>query len=1194
LPIAQYGTINAAIVLTELKRTFPSVRLGLMVGIGGGVPSRADIRLGDIVVGTRVMQPDLGKIVGDGQFLRTAIPRSLDQFLGKVLTAFRTEHDLKPSRVPLILQEKLEGHPDYRRPNAPDRLFDATYNHQTTIPNCDHCDPARLVYRSPRKSDDVEIHYGAVASGNYVMKSGTMRDDIARELDVICFEMESAGMMDILPCLPIRGICDYSDTHKSKEWQKYAAATAAAYARELLEMLPVDQVRVNANRTSDHHEQAPIAMAPSPYADRSSSHDNQQRLLDSLHFEQIDARKMTIERAHNKTCSWFLKHPDYQAWLDPGKLAEHHGFLWISGKPGAGKSTIMKFAYLKTRKSHKNTVIASFFFNARGEYLERSVSGMYRSLLRQLLLGYPDLQKVLEDPEIVPQNQNGCPPLNILKDIFQEAVSGLGQRPFTCFIDALDECDEQQIMDMVQYFKGLGEDANNDGIPLRICFSSRHYPYINIRRARRLILEHQPGHVEDLTNYITSNLETQDPELLEKLLEKANGVFLWVVLVVKILKDEMASGSLAVSKRLTEIPSDLRNLFKDILGRDDKHLDRLRFSILWILYAKRPLQPKEFYHALWTALSLNDLADPEIPDLTRPDADSRVKILIISSSKGLAEVTKSKQPTVQFIHESVRDFLIKDKGLQELWPDLGVKWESQSHERLKQCCNTYMNHMAIKQFVTTLDSVAKSDIPIEISKTYPFLEYASQHVLYHADAAAHAIPQLEFLRQLVPPAWLHLINIFEKFERRRYRLGADLFYILADRGYARLIRTWTQSDQIVHFRSSLDRYRYPIFAALANGHKDAVAALLQSPSVICDGVDITEGLNFRKDLEDYETRTPLTWAAQKGREGIAKLLLEQGVGINEVDLKLRTALLRAIENGQEAMVRLLIDKGASLNETMRLVDSPLDTALRSGHEPIFRLLIDKGARIRPESTAAIGLFLKASRTGDEALVMFLIEKGADINAQDNVGNAPIHRASINGDEAIIKFLIEKGADINAQDKLGYTPIHIASINGHEAIVKLLIEKGADINTQDNLGYALIHRASINGHEAIIKLLIEKGADIHIRDKLGYTPILGASINGHEAIVKLLIEKGADINTQDNLGLTPILTASINGHKAIIRLLIEKGADINIRDQFGNTPILGAFINGHEAIVRLLIENGADTGALTQFDTLTLDSLGSSG
>jgi hypothetical protein len=96
-----------------------------------------------------------------------------------------------------------------------------------------------------------------------------------------------------------------------------------------------------------------------------------------------------------------LDHSKYKEWLDPANLMQHHGFLWISGKPGAGKSTIMKFAYLNFKRvSHcKSAVTASFFFHARGHSLEKSINGMYRSLLLQLLEGYPDVQTILDDPE---------------------------------------------------------------------------------------------------------------------------------------------------------------------------------------------------------------------------------------------------------------------------------------------------------------------------------------------------------------------------------------------------------------------------------------------------------------------------------------------------------------------------------------------------------------------------------------------------------------------------------------------------------------------------------------------------------------------------------------------------------------------------------------------------------------------------
>ncbi|KAL4750070.1 nucleoside phosphorylase domain-containing protein [Aspergillus terricola var. indicus] len=356
LPADQYGTNNAANIMTNMKRTFPRIRAGLIVGIGGGVPNKADVRLGDIVVGTRVMQAS-------------------------------TVEETDPGR-------------------------------------CDNS-------------------LGAIALGNQVMKTGVIRDRIAQQLDVICFEMEAAGLMDILPCLPIRGICDYADSHKSDGWQRYAAAVAAAYARELLEELPVaaapGSVYTSNNRQCSSHE---------------TQHERWRRLLESLRFDQIDSRKSTIKTAHAKTCRWFVSHPDYQALLDPEQLKNNHGFLWISGKPGADKSTIMKFAYMKMKNKahHKNAVTASFFFNARGELLESSILGMYRSLLLQLLEGFPDLQAVLDNIDLIPLNQNGCPSLNALKALFCNAITALGQHQFTCFVDALDECDKQQVVDMVLYF----------------------------------------------------------------------------------------------------------------------------------------------------------------------------------------------------------------------------------------------------------------------------------------------------------------------------------------------------------------------------------------------------------------------------------------------------------------------------------------------------------------------------------------------------------------------------------------------------------------------------------------------------------------------------------------------------------------------------------------------------------------------
>jgi nucleoside phosphorylase len=237
----RYGTNNAAIVWTNLKRSFSNIRATLVVGIGGGCPSHADLYLGDVVVGTSVVQYDMGKVVAGGRFEITAVAKTPAQLLASAVSTLASEsrpHPRSRNQRASSLESRLSSLP---RPDRLDCLFQASYEHHPFgAPTCDGCDLEKLQPRRRRLSSghEPQIHYGVIASGNRVIRDAKTRDDIAQQLSVLCFEMEAAGMMDIAHCLPIRGICDYSDSHKNKEWQGYAAATAAAYAKALLEVLP--------------------------------------------------------------------------------------------------------------------------------------------------------------------------------------------------------------------------------------------------------------------------------------------------------------------------------------------------------------------------------------------------------------------------------------------------------------------------------------------------------------------------------------------------------------------------------------------------------------------------------------------------------------------------------------------------------------------------------------------------------------------------------------------------------------------------------------------------------------------------------------------------------------------------------------------------------------------------------------------
>ncbi|KAJ5290909.1 hypothetical protein N7478_000160 [Penicillium angulare] len=1206
LPTNQYGIVNAANVVTNLKRTFTSIRVGLMVGIGGGVPSKVDIRLGDVVVGTRVMQIDLGKIVGEGQLERTAIARVPHQSLGTAVSSLRAKHEIGLCRIPSILQHHLEKY-GYGHPNMPDHLFQAPYHHPPENASCDDCDKSKLALRSERLSKEPMVHYGAVASGSQVIKNSVFRDEVARQLNVICFEMEAAGLMDILPCLPVRGICDYSDSHKSKEWQRYAAGAAAAYARELLEEIPIPASQIQESQHKSPPGPSEIVLLQ----------DRRKQLLDSLRFTQIDSRRLTVKKEHAKTCQWFLTHPDYKAWLDPKKLVQHYGLFWVSGKPGSGKSTIMKFIYSNMKQRRQVALKASFFFNARGTYLEKSVLGMYRSLLLQLLEGFPDLQTVLDDPDLIIANfQKAVSSLDILKKIIFKAVSRLGHRTFTCFIDALDECDEQQVLDMVQYFEDLACYSLANQLLFRVCFSSRHYPFIIIRYGTRLVLEHQPGHTEDLEVFVKSQLRAQDAVVIQKLLEKAAGVFMWVVLVVEILNKEYARGAMSVHRRLEETPSDLSDLFKDILKRDNEDMEQLLLCFLWILCANRPLQPEEFYHATWSGLSLKGLVDDTIPDASITDTNQglpRSYRYVISCSKGLAEVTKSDKPVVQFIHESVSDFLIKDRGLYEMWPEFGLDWESLGHEKLKICCNFYITHKVVGGFTDNLTLCTKDENQEVASCKYPFLEYACQSILHHSNAAAKVVPQDDFISSF-SSKWIIIHNLFEKSlksKMREYSPKASLLYIFADRGHPELIRAKLKDNSDINIHG--ERYKYPIFAALSHGDKASVAALLDIPSTIWEGVDITEGLNNRNDLGSIKDQTPLCWAILHRRLGIFKLLLLRAHPVNGIQhSRCDTPLSLALNMGDEVMAQLLIKKGADVNAAteygltpichaldsknnvkslvIMLVEggadvnqvcstktsyTPLLYALYQRQEDAARFLIEKGAFIDKCSRDGDSPLLVASRYGTKEFVKFLIEHGADIHKSNGSGHTPLALASAIGNEAIARLLIEHGADIHKSNDSGDTPLALASEFGKDAIARLLIEHGADIHKSNDSGDTPLALASRFGNGAIARLLIEHGADIHKSNGSGHTPLALASAIGNEAIARLLIEHGADIHKSNDFGYTPLALASRFGNEAIGRLLIEHGADIHKSNDSGDTPLALASEFGNEAIARLLIEHGAD-------------------
>jgi nucleoside phosphorylase len=284
------GMIRAAAAAANIRFSFKGIKVCIVMGICGGVPTTAngvEIVLGDVIISTSVIQIDFGRQYPN-EFVRKA---SLEETLGRanpeiqsfvgkisgrlILERLQDKASVYATQISMRKQFSKSAYPGPEK----DQLYPAKYRHKHwkrgscgLCDNCHHldndvceealkkpcvelgCDETKVIKRKrlqtasgigsdgsqipmaeTEKAQKPCIHFGRMACSNQVMKSGEHRDRIAQLEGVIGFEMESAGTWDYIPTIVIKSVCDYADSHKNKDWQEYAAATAAACTKAFLE-----------------------------------------------------------------------------------------------------------------------------------------------------------------------------------------------------------------------------------------------------------------------------------------------------------------------------------------------------------------------------------------------------------------------------------------------------------------------------------------------------------------------------------------------------------------------------------------------------------------------------------------------------------------------------------------------------------------------------------------------------------------------------------------------------------------------------------------------------------------------------------------------------------------------------------------------------------------------------------------------
>ncbi|RWA03258.1 hypothetical protein EKO27_g11847, partial [Xylaria grammica] len=262
-----------------------------------------------------------------------------------------------------------------------------------------------------------------------------------------------------------------------------------------------------------------------------------QTAISLLSFPQAAASQITVDKESPEAFHWFLDKRPCRSWLDTGKQATHNGMLWIKGNPGLGKSSLMKFMVSYTRQSFKEATIISFFFDFRGNELQKSEAGLYRSLLVQLLQARPDLQRVLDTATVGPRWDVGT-----LKSLLNTAISLFGRGSLILFVDALDECEVSRIPYILTHLTMTCDRAASSETELRICLASRRiYPHLKIPRGLEYILEARSN---AMAEYLNENLTIGHDEVAETIRfeveKRASGNFKWATLVTNWLNEEYA------------------------------------------------------------------------------------------------------------------------------------------------------------------------------------------------------------------------------------------------------------------------------------------------------------------------------------------------------------------------------------------------------------------------------------------------------------------------------------------------------------------------------------------------------------------------------------------------------------------------------------------------------------------------------
>ncbi|KAI1746523.1 hypothetical protein F4782DRAFT_55480 [Xylaria castorea] len=919
-----------------------------------------------------------------------------------------------------------------------------------------------------------------------------------------------------------------------------------------------------------------------------------------------EARKY---RTIDSTGEWFLNH-SFKHWKTKSR-----SFLWLTGKPGSGK-TVLSSAIIDKLEKDSTLVVVYFYFSFRQES-KQNVANFKYSLLMQLLRRLVREDEVQKECFHVPQvfqklyqkYKHSQFPLD--EHVNATIVGLLSEAEHTYIVvDAVDECPSQ--VDQTTIITFLGELCRSSHGGLHVLFTSRRE--LNIENSvtdmkiekDKVLMETEKVNA-DIKSYLLDSLGREPwkswparlkKEVAKTLTSRSDGVFRWAALQLDSIRDKERDKD--VESALQSLPRNLEETYEMMLLRIES-ADRSNMAVMilqWLAYAKRSLLLSEVAEIAILEMEHSRGRDGEDDYTISYHPRDRFRsiwsarkilsgLITVSGIDDRDDVPLDQDGTVSFSHFTVQEYLQGENAN----PARFRLEERTAHLCIMRGCLGYLvgyERLVLKQSDSGPDSspltstVEMEEDEPDSGSEFDFLDAENQDTLENASFHPFSLLLYAAKYWTMHAAWL--------CEGRESKAPGIL----------------SRTNAMDETRSIL--IKLTIRVVLSS--KGATEALPSSPAdALGHYMPLEPWPSGDEDYSlDFEDPLALHHVCSLGDEMLFQLFLDAGVNINRRHTDKTRPLHRAVCKQHSGIVKQLVERGASVNLQDGKGRTALSLAAGLGLTDVSKYLVDKGANLHIDDMDEEHCGIQAPEVR-EMYWPFTVFSGQYIHvaARDGKGWEPLHWAIENDHEETALFLIEAGCNIMEPDFWGPCPLSLAIVKSQEAVVKAMISKDkiAVRSGRFGDGWQGLHVAAASRNIIMLQILIPIMEDIKVRDNNGRSAMDLAATGAHSlvlssmpstryptwglggwgrgmgsasATIRLLLEHGSSITPGGPYSSTPLHYASLDNQEEAIETLLDCGADLNARNSQGWSPLMHASIKGGTTALKLLLDHGADVNA----------------